>query len=391
MTPDNLKLFDDLERSDFGSAKYSESHWSYLNRTARPEYQYIRDLLQRWFDDYEADSVKRQQLCGLFRSEKDDTHFSAFFELYIYQLFKSQGFDIEVEPNWGQKRPDFLLTRPDGTKILLEATANYPKRSFEATKKHKEKMFDYLNENLKSPDFFLDVKTRNSSNQSPKYSDVKDRLEEWLESLDYDQIVDEALGREEIGLRRYPSITWEGNSWHIKFTAIPKSNDLRGVPDVQLVGSTSGPVQEIDTISHPKKKLKRKYKHYGELDVPYILALNVHDPFFDDESLDVALFGQKVTGENAIKRDPKRGYAWYSQSGYQKKRMSAICVFKRLRPDTMHTVSPVVWHHPLANNPLERDLLRLTQRYSNHVGDFELIEGKHPCDLLRLDKTKMPG
>jgi hypothetical protein len=63
MASDNLRLFDDDTRTYTEYAGYSESSWTYINRVARPGYVYLRDLLQNWFDEYNANADKRRK-CG---------------------------------------------------------------------------------------------------------------------------------------------------------------------------------------------------------------------------------------------------------------------------------------------------------------------------------------
>lgn len=222
MIQDNLQIFDDFEREYMGPSQYSEPQWEYLNRTARPEFQYIRELLQDWFNEYKASSEKRYHLCTGFRSSKDSEHLSAFFELYLHQLFKNQGFEIEIEPELEQRYPDFLLTSSDGTKILLEATGTYPERWFGTAKRQEEKVIDYLNEHLESPDYFLHINIASAPKGNPPFAQMCRFLQKELAQLDYDNVVHEAREREGIGLRRFPSRVWEHGSWTIEFRAIPK-------------------------------------------------------------------------------------------------------------------------------------------------------------------------
>lgn len=151
----------------------------------------------------------------------------------------------------------------------------------------------------------------------------------------------------------------------------------------------------VDSASSIKSCIDSKYGHYGKLDIPYILALNIMDTYADDDSVLDALLGKEMvnfsfdTDEVSLSRQPNG--AWFGPGGYQKKRMSAVCVFKRLRPEMMHIINPTVWHHPFANNPLKPDLLSLTQQIVNHsTGLYELKDSQHPVELLNLDKARMP-
>ncbi len=395
MISDRLKLFDDVERTYLGPSKRSEAQWEYLNRTARPEFQYIRELLQSWFNEFNASPDKRKALCKTFRSLKDDEHLSAFFELYLYQLFKNQNFEIEVEPEWEQGKPDFLLTSSDGKKILLEATATYPDREFGEAKKLEEMVLDHLDEFLDSPDFFMHIKIVDSPKNPPPYAQIRRYLQKQLKDLNYDRVMQDANENKDSGLKRFPSILWKHDTWSIEFEIIPKKGEARGKAGVRPLGLMSYGVEWIDSASGIKSSIDKKNAHYGELDIPYILALNVLDTFADEDDVTDALFGQQTLTlspeTDEVFNSRQSNGAWFGPNGYQKKRMSGIYVFKQLRPMTMHIIKdPVIWHHPYANNPLEPDLINVSQKIPNNLkGVYELREGMHPKELLRLDETRM--
>lgn len=395
MARQSLKLFDEFEREYLGPSLYSEPHWEYLNRTDRLEYHYVRDLLQNWFDNYETSPEKRSRLCREFRSTDDIQHLSAFFELYLYQLFKNQDFKIEVEPSWEQGRPDFLLTSPQGEKILLEATGVYPEKAFGSAKKLEQRVIDHINQYLESPDFFLHINIRNAPNNTPPYGQILRHLRKQLSQLDYEQVAQKALESEGMGLQRFPLIPWEHEAWTIEFIAIPKAENARGKPDVRPVGSMFYGIELVDTELNIKSRIDNKYGHYGELDIPFILALNVLDSYTNDETVAKALFGDEATNYNLetgeILNFRKPNGSWFGPSGYQKRRMSGVCIFKRLRPENMHLVDPVLWHHPYANNPLNPSLLDLRQWIPNRdKGGYEFKDGKPLLELLKLDEAKMP-
>jgi hypothetical protein len=49
---------------------------------------------------------------------------SAFFELFLHELLLRLGCNVEVHPDPGtgsSRRPDFLVTDPDGQQFFLEA------------------------------------------------------------------------------------------------------------------------------------------------------------------------------------------------------------------------------------------------------------------------------
>ena len=167
---DKLLLFDEIERDYIGPSGYGEPHYTFLNRTARPFFDLIRQTLQEWFDCFEAEEKKRETLRNLFRSKNSTKHLSAFFELYLYQLMTQLGFKVEVEPEWPIRRPDFLLTSPTGEQILLEATSSFPDKMFGTAKILENRLLDEIEKRVKSPDFFLNIRIKHAPEGNPPYA-----------------------------------------------------------------------------------------------------------------------------------------------------------------------------------------------------------------------------
>jgi hypothetical protein len=391
MSKNNLQLFENIHRDYIGPSKRIEPHWIFFNRSARPQYEYLRECLQAWFDEYDASAEKRSDLRLAFQSDNNKTHLSAFFELYLYQLFRKQGFEIEIEPDWNQRRPDFLLTAPTGQKILLEATGSYPESQFGGAKQLEETILDYLDDNLDSPDFFIGIQNIQSTTNPPNRKQMLHFFQQQLEELDYNQQV-ESMEKSK-GLHHSPSFTWEQKEWSITFSVTPKM-DARGKTGIRPIGYTFLGISIVDTAANIKSRINEKYNRYGELEIPFLLALNVIDPFFDKESFLDAIFGQETliisrdTNETTRQRLPNG--AWFAPKGYQKQRMSAICVFNQLYPETIHSVDAVIWHHPYANNPFPSELFSLTQHIPNLAkGEYERKDGIHPNEFLEVNAERM--
>src|SRR5437868_609232 len=89
------ELFDSRMRTDEGPAKYTESRFEYLNRTARPRFGQIRELLQEWFSRYPE--FDEPQWLNRFRDSDDRHHVGAFFELYTRAFLETCGLTVERE------------------------------------------------------------------------------------------------------------------------------------------------------------------------------------------------------------------------------------------------------------------------------------------------------
>lgn len=90
-------LFDEIERAETRVKRENESTFSYLNLSARAPMTAARQVFEVWFADY-PDSGK-SDLRARFRSPIDSQFKSAFWELYLHELFSRLGFRLEPHPD----------------------------------------------------------------------------------------------------------------------------------------------------------------------------------------------------------------------------------------------------------------------------------------------------
>ena len=109
-------LFDSIERRYLEAARHNENVYDYYNTSARTDITIIRNTLEGWFLNYPEHEKK--ELKSRFKKDFD----SAFYELFLYELFSKLGYEITIHPDLpsSPKRPDFLICR-DGLEIYVEA------------------------------------------------------------------------------------------------------------------------------------------------------------------------------------------------------------------------------------------------------------------------------
>lgn len=91
-----LNLFDDAKRDSLYPAKYADPIFPFLNRTARVEFERIRQELEKWFSHYPTSDQK--EFRAQFRSSIDAQHQAAFFELFLHELLLKMECKITVHP-----------------------------------------------------------------------------------------------------------------------------------------------------------------------------------------------------------------------------------------------------------------------------------------------------
>ncbi|HLW33809.1 MAG TPA: hypothetical protein VKX40_16225 [Aequorivita sp.] len=117
-----IKLFDKTSDIIIGPADNNENSFNYYHKSTRKDILIIRETIESWFLSF-PDSEKIE-LKNRFDKDMD----SAFFELFLYQMFKKLGFLITIHPELedSNKRPDFLIEK-DGVQSYVEAKVCYDK------------------------------------------------------------------------------------------------------------------------------------------------------------------------------------------------------------------------------------------------------------------------
>src|SRR4030042_3056236 len=100
-------LFDSYDRVNSNCANYTTPHFKFLDESAQKRPTDIRKILNNWFSYYPR--LNSKEFKQRFRSVNNHDHISAFFELFIFTLFRNLEFKIEVHPTLDSK----ISTKPD--------------------------------------------------------------------------------------------------------------------------------------------------------------------------------------------------------------------------------------------------------------------------------------
>jgi hypothetical protein len=349
-----LPLFDEVERIDPEPARPGEDSFSFLNRIDSPYWAKVRTELERWFREFPpADAV---DLRARFRSRLPDQHFAAWWELYLFHLFGSLGYEIAVHPDVGsQTHPDFRLVRGED-RFYLEAATVFSGIVEEGRHGERESwILGALNE-ARSDNFFVGIDFERVGTVRPRKAEIIRPVEEWLGSLDPDQVA--AEHREHGGL---PSLRLEARDWVIDLEAFPIKAEARGDPQHRLVGvgpMSGGYVNDIEML---EKTLRRKFRHYGPLDLPLVVGVLGASSFLERSDVEQALFGRHAI---QCQREPPFAYrsirqrngVWMGPIGPTGRGVAAILCASQLHPSTCTRVLPVLWMNPWAESPLQSRL-----------------------------------
>lgn len=384
-------LFNEPRVEDSKSKSYSEPIRDFLDRSTTLAAVSCRALINSWFDalpDATASAPRARSDLAVRLSDEDDLVFlAAFWELYLHASLKAQGFMLELDPpvrgtvSHPDRRPDFLVTSPDGESFYLEATrvkAIYPGRLPQPDRV--ARLRDYLDQRP-DPNFLVHLNFKSTHNTDIPMKQLAHEIRLWLQTLDPD-----AQGS--------PAFVWEKNGWKIKVLATPKPVDVRGVKDDILVGSHMGG-GGVDFAGPIEDALKEKAGRYGNLGRPYVIAVAIDSMPPIEGYVEEVLFGGTLSDETATPTRitqyvngffvPKEGRAFNT-------RVSAVLIGHRINPMTVATARPTLWRNPRGTQTHQLPALLWAERQMNLETRLseQVQDGCDPRDLFQLG-TDWPG
>jgi hypothetical protein len=352
-------LFDNVRRDDVRPALFDEPTSSYLNRRSGASWQRVRDLLDEWFSRI-SDEKAAAELRSRLQSATAFTFRSAFFELYCHEAIRRSGWDLEHHPVLAHttKRPDLRLTQGGITTAYVEVTTTAKERLDEASEARLDTVIDTINDRMQIDHFMLGMEVLNVGSDAPATRPLCDKLQEWLSSLDADQLI--ASGSP--GADDEPeSFEWDHGDWHLIFEAYPLAPDRRG-PGGRIIGVIRpAEAHAIDDVKPLRKRLAAKAKAYGKLDAPYVIAIDAVGEFTEDNDFLSALYGTPAVRyyENPGPDAPpptgirRSDGLWTRPHGWHNTHVSAVLASTRLMPWTVGSAVPTLWHHPAAALPVD--------------------------------------
>ncbi len=384
-------LFDSITRQDKDPRGHAEPLFSFLNRSSRQSSHEIRKLLEAWFLCYPSEH--QGDLKARFRSYNDLTHQSAFFELYMHELLLKIDYEVDIHPEIKgiSTHPEFLIKLKGKRRFFVECTLAKGSHDDVATENVENRVYEAL-DRMNSPNFFIMINVDGFPKSSPPARKWRTYLEKKLSKLDPDKL-GEILKKG--GLEAFPSWSTEFDGWKVTFKPIPKSPKKRGKPGIRPIGVRFSAVEWSKTHINIKNSINEKATKYGNLDLPYIIAINVQDFCCDDLDVMDGLFGNEITSvtinQNGLYeftpgRKPKG--AWIGPQGPQNTRNSAALIFRNLSWGNIAKEAPILWHNPWAQKPLVIKTLPLFQKIVNKENErIELIKGKLSREIFNLPEN----
>ena len=178
-----LPLFDDIDRSRQGALGRSATWFETASRLDREDCIAIRTTLESWYSRFpDPTSDLRSRLRA-----NDQNSLSAFFEIFLHELFMKSGLDVTAGPEitTGSK-PDFLIAGANGRSVYVEATVTRG----DVDDVHAQQVLGAINDlDGEVPENIgVHAVTYGSLNATPRLRSVKGRVRQWLNGLDAEDL-----------------------------------------------------------------------------------------------------------------------------------------------------------------------------------------------------------
>ncbi|MEU1161849.1 hypothetical protein ABZ372_14320 [Streptomyces sp. NPDC005921] len=328
-------------RTDAAPKRASESDAEFFERIAGPFWDQVRDVVNEWWSHFPPDA--QPGLCSRLRDRNSNANvFSALWELYLHEMLRGSGCTVEIEQQMGTegKYPDFLVTRGD-EQFIVEAIWTAENLDATGSRSLPPQVADAIDRVL-SPNFYVSYNVDSVGSTTPQQKRLKNELTRWLASLDPDQVTTEYA--QKVPLPRH---TWQEAGWSLNFQAIPRSPGKRGDPASRTIGIHPS-VWVADDSDRVLKAVRKKGGKYGDLALPFIVAVGNSAVFPEDEDTESALYGTSVeyahrTG-STFGRNPD-GY-WTAAQDQAHSRVSGVLTVDNPAPWTWAKKVPVLWQSP---------------------------------------------
>ena len=314
-----MTIFEVNIRKDTGRKRLSESVFAYLNRSAKPGNAMSRNLIEEWLAH--VPQSERVDLCARFRSGDNVNFGTAFQELFLHEFLLRQKCQIEVHPTIGgiSKRPDFLIQEPDGVSFILEARTSTDVAGGPKSHPRGDRVRDFLRE------MTLDGYKLGIDELAVGAQDLPQRP---FQKHILDAISAKA-GTDIIAIPAYST----PDGWKIRLTAFSSARYGSGQRTTlmqELWSRTwTGP-------SYPlREALNKKAGKYGQLAVPYVIAINSADVMLTDQDFEATLFGVRPGITIAGMTDELARGFWGTERAPAHRRVSAVLFTKNLWPATV--------------------------------------------------------
>jgi len=379
-----IKLFDKTSEFIEGPASNNENSFNYYHKSNRVEFKIIRVTLENWFSKYPAGEKKELKI----RFKKDFD--SAFFELFLHELFNKLGYEIIIHPQLkdSNKRPDFLIIK-NGEQTYVEAKICFDKTEDEmAFERLQNEFYDQLSK-VKIKGFVLAIEEVNFiTKKQPRVKELIARIENEVCKLDPIQVYKDI---QKSGFEECPRIEFENKDFNIIVKPMPLIESKKDTISKNPIGMFPFESFWGGGEESLRQSILKKSNRYGKFEIPYLICINALGRKTSGKTdIENLVWGslQYTYSTNPNVRDGtftrKRDGIFYNSGKSQLQNVSGI-IFTKIFPSNIPNAKYWMYKNPFANNNFNFDDIDLVYSF---IKDDQIIsaEGTNFDRIFEISK-----
>ncbi len=339
---DCVSLFSVGARARTSVRRYREPIFRFLDTSAWPSVERVRDFWEERFSKYGAEEQK--VLAPRFQSLDNHAHLSAFLELFTFALLSRDGHYPQIEPPAGDLALDFLTRMPNSQNFYVECTATGQRAAQVGANAREAEILDAIDK-VPTGRFLFGVKFDSRGKEMPPLKSLKSWLRGWLQSLE-----------SETDLKSNVQAEWISDGWTVTFTLLGQVAE----DDGGGIGFIGAEASDSDEHLRLRRAIDWKASKYGALGAPLLIVTD-STQYQSKRELMTALLGDiqwriDPARKNVTEVRLPTGVL-FDQNGARNIGMSCVmhCSISVLS-FADERQPPTLVHHPYAQNPLPRGL-----------------------------------
>lgn len=343
-----IKLFDKTSEFIEGPASNNENSFNYYHKSNRVDIKIIRVTLEDWFSKYPE--TEKKELKIRFKKEFD----SAFFELFLHELFYKLGYEIVIHPELkdSNKRPDFLIIK-NGKQTYVEAKICFDKTEVEMAFEHlQNEFYDQLSK-VKIKGFLLAIEEVNFiTKKQPRIKELIVKIENEVAKLDPIQVTKDI---QKYGFEECPGIEYENKDFNIIVKPMPLIESKKDTISENPIGMFPFESFWGGGEESLRQSILKKSNRYGKFEIPYLICINALGKKSGKNDIENLVWGslQYTYSTNPKDKDGKftrKSDGIFNNSGKaQLKNVSGI-IFTKIFPSNIPNAKYWMYKNPFANN-----------------------------------------
>lgn len=380
-----LPVFDEKERTDNRPQARNEGLFAFYDRVSRRPFAVFRNVVNRWLAEMPTEAAA--EIVSRMRKGEDLGFATGFSEIMLHTAFRRLGFVPEAHPTIPDtlNRPDFLLRRPSQVRLAyVEITTMNPPAGDVSRERREAVVFEALNGSTLPEDLRLRYEVTSYGKASPSAKKIRAVVECWAAKH-------AEVARTGVRVQKMFAV----DDWCFSLVLMSGFAPRPGGRQIALFGAMNGRiVGAAPSADGFRRALDTKATKYGELDLPYVIAVfdctNSLARFSTDfpGRVDEALFGSErvlCSGGGRL-FDERARDGWFGYAGAPRHRsVSAVLVFPSADPWYLaeQRGQPLLIKHPWAVRPFPDRILPTDELVIDDRGG-RVVPGRIISEILGL-------